>query len=75
MPTPSTDRKMPLARFSSISRVSSPWLVTPTLKSPSVARMTRLMPPLTNCFCAISYASVMPAAPLVDPPASRRAIA
>ena len=39
---------MPFSRFSSIRRMSSPWLVTPTLKSPSVARMTRLMPPLMN---------------------------
>ena len=31
-----------------MSRTSSPWLVTPTLKSPSVARITRLMPPLMN---------------------------
>ena len=35
-------------RFSSISRSSSPSLDTPTLKSPSVARMTRLLPPSTK---------------------------
>ena len=28
---------------------SSPWSVTPTLKSPSVARITRLTPPLMKC--------------------------
>src|SRR5262245_37068720 len=71
----STERKMPLARFSSISLVKSPWFVTPTLKSPSVARMTRLMPPLKNCSCATWYASVIPAAPFVEPPASSAAMA
>ena len=37
--------------------MSSPWLVTPTLKSPSVARITRLMPPLMKFAAAVSYAS------------------
>ena len=49
MPKPRTDRKTPLARCSSMRRTRASWLVTPTLKSPSVARMTRLMPPRTNC--------------------------
>ena len=47
-PKPSTERKTPRSRFCSISRTRSPWLVTPTLKSPSVARMTRLTPPSMN---------------------------
>ena len=44
MPNPRTVRKTPLAACSWTSRTSSPWFVTPTLKSPSVARMTRLIP-------------------------------
>ena len=58
-----------MLRFSSIRRVSASRLVTPTLKSPSVARMTRLMPPLTKFSEAIWYASWIPAPPLVEPPA------
>ena len=42
MPKPSTLRKTPLLALASIRRTRSPWSVTPTLKSPSVARMTRL---------------------------------
>jgi hypothetical protein len=52
LPKPSTVKKTPLLRLSSINRVSSPWLVVPTLKSPSLAKITRLMPPFLNCCCA-----------------------
>jgi hypothetical protein len=38
---------------------------TPTLKSPSVARITRLFPPLMKLSSAVWYASLMPAAPAV----------
>jgi hypothetical protein len=41
----------------------------PTLKSPSVARMTRFVPPLMKPFSARLYASSIPAAPFVEPPA------
>jgi hypothetical protein len=39
---------MPDSRSFSMSRASSPSLDTPTLKSPSVARITRLIPPSMN---------------------------
>ena len=45
MPNPRTVRKTPLLALASIRRTSSPWAVTPTLKSPSVARITRFVPP------------------------------
>ena len=45
MPNPRTVRKMPLSRLSSMRSSSSSRLVTPTLKSPSVASTTRLTPP------------------------------
>ncbi len=75
MPKPRTLRYTPCLRWSSMSRVSSPSLLTPTLKSPSVHRMTRLMPPERNDARASWYARSMPAAPLVDPPDSSAASA
>lgn len=45
---------------------------TPTLKSPSVARITRLLPPSMKLSCATLYASSMPAPPAVEPPGRRR---
>ena len=47
MPQP---KNTPDSRLRSISRTSSPSLVVPTLKSPSVARITRLSPPSMK-FC------------------------
>ncbi|OAD23170.1 secreted protein [Candidatus Thiomargarita nelsonii] len=54
-------------RFFSASK-----LTVPTLKSPSVANKTRLMPSLINACSATAYASCMPAPPLVEPPALKR---
>src|SRR5450631_4542165 len=42
----------------------------PTLKSPSVARITRLVPPFINVLLANLYAARIPASPGVAPPAS-----
>ena len=50
-------------------------LDAPTLKSPSVASITRLFPPSINCASAILYASLIPAPPAVDPPAFNELIA
>ena len=52
VPNPITDRNTPLFFSSSMSRVSSPSLVTPTFRSPSVARMMRLLPSFRKCFSA-----------------------
>src|ERR1051326_3079852 len=41
----------------------------PTLKSPSVARMTRLLPSGLKLSVATLYASSIPAPPAVEPPA------
>ena len=49
MPKPSTVRKMPSSRRCSIRRTISASVLTPTLKSPSVARMTRLLPSEMKC--------------------------
>ena len=46
VPKPRTERKTPEARSLSMTELNSLWLVTPTLKSPSVQRMTRLFPSL-----------------------------
>ena len=43
-----------LAGFGYRAATSALWLVTPTLKSPSVARMTRLLPPLMKFLVACS---------------------
>ncbi len=74
-PKPSTDSNTPESRLSSISVVSSSSLTWPTLKSPSVASITRLTPPSTNELSASLYASRMPASPAVLPPASSRSSA
>ncbi|MCY1506654.1 hypothetical protein D9M68_409080 [compost metagenome] len=42
----------------------------PTLKSPSVAKITRLFPFLIKFSCAVLYANSIPAPPAVLPPAS-----
>ena len=75
IPNPSTVRKMRSLRFSSMSCSSSPSLDAPTLKSPSVARITRLLPPSMKFSLAMRYASLIPAPPAVEPPASRPSIA
>ena len=54
VPKPSTVRKVPLSRFSSMRRTISASLEGPTLKSPSVARMTRLLPSSRKCLAATS---------------------
>ena len=54
MPKPSTLRKTPLLALASISSTSSSSSVMPTLKSPSVARMTRLVPFLMKFWAATS---------------------
>jgi fumarate reductase flavoprotein subunit len=53
-PKPSVDRNTPVSlAFCSTSRWRSEVLVTPTLKSPSVQRMTRFVPPLMKLSSAI----------------------
>jgi len=74
-PTASVERNTPDFAFSVISLTSSSSLVTPTLKSPSVQRMTRFVPPLMKPFTAVSYANWMPPAPFVEPDARRLSIA
>ena len=69
MPKPSTVRKTLLLAFSSISLISSSRWVMPMLKSPSVARMTRLMPSCLKCSAATRYAIWSPSPALVPPAA------
>src|SRR5690242_5304196 len=71
MPTPRQVRYIPhcLCRATSFSSSSSE--VSPTLKSPSVARITLLLPPVMNCDLATRYAARMPASPGVGPPGER----
>ena len=45
-------RGTPVFAFASINRIRSPWFVTPILKSPSVARITRFTPPLMKLAAA-----------------------
>jgi hypothetical protein len=52
MPKPSTVRKTPSRAFCRIRPTSWDWSVTPTLKSPSVQRITRFVPPRTKPFLA-----------------------
>ena len=54
VPKPSTLRKTPLLALAWISSTSLSWSVMPTLKSPSVARMTRLVPFLMKFWVARS---------------------
>ena len=68
MPNPNTLRKTPLEAFFSIRRINSLLLVVPMLKSPSVARITLLVPSLMKFETATLYASSIPAPPLVLPP-------
>ena len=57
-PKPSTLRNTPLGAFSSMRLTNSLWVVVPTLKSPSVARITRLMPPSMKLSTATPLSSV-----------------
>ena len=69
MPKPRTVRKTLLLAFSSISLISSSRWVMPTLKSPSVARITRLMPSFLKFSAAILYEIWIPSPALVEPSA------
>ena len=71
MPKPITDKNIPLSFFSVISFLRLSVSVIPMLRSPSVARIILLFPFLIKCFCAISYAVIIPFEPFVPPPADK----